>query len=83
MALDRRRVQTAVIDNADSELPVVLPMEAIELDDFRAHHAGQTYWCGVWLGGCGHQLFTKLYTDRACSLSSRACSGARARLSGS
>lgn len=66
MALDRRRVQTAVIGNADSELPVVLPMEAIELDDFRAHHAGQTYWCGVWLGGCGHQLFTKLYTDRAC-----------------
>ncbi|MGY1503737.1 hypothetical protein ACW4TU_45500 (plasmid) [Streptomyces sp. QTS52] len=66
MALDRRRVQTAVIGHADSELPVVLPMEAIELDDFRAHHADQTYWCGVWLGGCGHQLFTKLYTDRAC-----------------
>ncbi|MFF4732856.1 hypothetical protein ACFY3M_48055, partial [Streptomyces mirabilis] len=39
---------------------------AIELDDFRARHASQTYWCGVWLGGCGHQLFTKLYTDRAC-----------------
>lgn len=73
MALDRRRVQTAVIGQADSELPVVLPMEAIELDDFRAHHAGQTYWCGVRLGGCGHQLFTKLYTDRACSLSSTAC----------
>ncbi|MGW7647097.1 hypothetical protein [Streptomyces bobili] len=59
-------MQTAVIGHADSELPVVLPMEAIELDDFRAHQAGQTYWCGVWLGGCGHQLFTKLYTDRAC-----------------
>lgn len=66
MALDKRRVQTAVIGHADSELPVVLPMEAIELDDFRARHAGQTYWCGVWLGGCGHQLTTKLYTDRAC-----------------
>ncbi|WP_455356923.1 hypothetical protein [Streptomyces sp. SYSU K217416] len=66
MALDKRRVQTAVIGHADSELPVVLPMEAIELDDFRARRAGQTYWCGVWLGGCGHQLTTKLYTDRAC-----------------
>ncbi|MFH8738896.1 hypothetical protein [Streptomyces sp. NPDC017964] len=41
-------------------------MEAIELDDFRTRHAGQTYWCGMWLGGCGHQLTTKLYTDRAC-----------------
>ncbi|MGI5485064.1 hypothetical protein [Streptomyces lavendofoliae] len=59
-------MQTAVIGHADSELPVVLPMEAIELDDFRARHAGETYWCGVWLGGCGHQLTTKLYTDRAC-----------------
>ncbi|MFE7620565.1 hypothetical protein [Streptomyces sp. NPDC057496] len=66
MALDKRRVQTAVIGHADSELPVVLPMEAIELDDFRARHADETYWCGVWLGGCGHQLTTKLYTDRAC-----------------
>ncbi len=66
MALDKRRVQTAVIGNPDSELPVVLPMEAIELDDFRIRHANQTYWCGTWLGGCGHQLFTKLYTDRAC-----------------
>ncbi|MFH8485316.1 hypothetical protein [Streptomyces longisporoflavus] len=66
MALDKRRVQTAVIGHSDSELPVVLPMEAIEVGDFRTRHDGQTYWCGTWLGGCGHQLFTKLYTDRAC-----------------
>ncbi|MFD9794199.1 hypothetical protein ACFWXK_24985 [Streptomyces sp. NPDC059070] len=66
MAQDRRRVQTAVIGHADSELPVVLPMEAIELDDFRARHYGESYWCGMWLGGCGHELTTKLYTDRAC-----------------
>lgn len=66
MALDKRRVQTAVIGHADSEIPVVLPMEAIEVDDFRARHAGETYWCGVWLGGCGHQLTNKLYKDRAC-----------------
>ncbi|MFI6063182.1 hypothetical protein [Streptomyces sp. NPDC051286] len=66
MALDRRRVQTAVIGHAESEDPVVLPMEAIELDSFRERHTGQSYWCGVWLGGCGHQLTTKLYTDRSC-----------------
>lgn len=63
MALDKRRVQTAVIGHADSGLPVVLPIEAIELDGFRARHTDQTYWCGVRLGGCGHQLVTKLYTD--------------------
>ncbi|MET9669405.1 hypothetical protein ABZY19_29215 [Streptomyces sp. NPDC006475] len=71
MAPDKRRVQTAVIGHADSELPVVLPMEAIELDDFRARHADETYWCGVWLGGCGHQLTTKLYNDRACHFAHR------------
>ncbi|MFE7332322.1 hypothetical protein ACFU8W_47225 [Streptomyces sp. NPDC057565] len=66
MALDRRRVQTAVIGYAESEDPVVLPMEAIGLDNFRERHTGQSYWCGVWLGGCGHQLTTKLYTSRVC-----------------
>jgi competence protein CoiA-like protein len=66
MTLDKRRVQTAVIGDAESESPVVLPLEAIELDEFRHLHSGDTYWCGVWLGGCGQQLTTKLYTDRAC-----------------
>ncbi|MGW6563903.1 hypothetical protein [Streptomyces sp. NPDC054975] len=41
-------------------------MEAIELDAFRAHRDGHTFWCGVWLGGCGQQLTNKLYKDRAC-----------------
>ncbi|MFE2498831.1 hypothetical protein [Streptomyces scopuliridis] len=71
MALDKRRVQTAVTGDADSESPVVLPMEAIELDQFRQVHAGVTYWCGIWLGGCGHQLTTKLYVDRACHFAHR------------
>lgn len=48
-------------------------LEAIELDSFRDRHTGQSYWCGVWLGGCGHQLTTKLYTNRVCSLSSPVC----------
>lgn len=73
MAPDRRRVQTAVIGHAESEDPVVLPREATELDSFRERHSGQSYSSGGWLGGCGHQLTTKLYTDRSCSLSSSAC----------
>ncbi|WP_370424303.1 hypothetical protein AB8O64_36735 (plasmid) [Streptomyces sp. QH1-20] len=41
-------------------------MEAIELDAFRRVHEDDTFWCGNLLGGCGGQLTTKLYTDRAC-----------------
>ncbi|WP_432091478.1 zinc finger domain-containing protein [Streptomyces sp. NRRL F-5630] len=41
-------------------------MEAIELDAFRHVHEDDTFWCGTLLGGCGGQLTTKLYTDRAC-----------------
>ncbi|MFI0155898.1 zinc finger domain-containing protein [Streptomyces lydicus] len=44
----------------------MLPMEAIELDAFRRSHEDDTFWCGTLLGGCGGQLTTKLYTDRAC-----------------
>ncbi|MCX5434754.1 hypothetical protein OHU11_42000 (plasmid) [Streptomyces sp. NBC_00257] len=44
----------------------MLPMEAIELDAFRRAHEDDTFWCGTLLGGCGGQLTTKLYTDRAC-----------------
>jgi hypothetical protein len=38
-------------------------MEAIELDAFRRRYADHSFWCGTWLGGCGGQLTTKLYTD--------------------
>ncbi|MBE9499808.1 hypothetical protein IHE61_21535 [Streptomyces sp. GKU 257-1] len=41
-------------------------MEAIELDVFRRVHEDDSFWCGTLLGGCGGQLTTKLYTDRAC-----------------
>lgn len=63
---DRRQIQTAVLGGADSEEPLMLPMEAIELDAFRRAHEDDTFWCGTLLGGCGGQLTTKLYTDRAC-----------------
>ncbi|MFI1284335.1 hypothetical protein ACH4U5_26915 [Streptomyces sp. NPDC020858] len=44
----------------------MLPLEAIELNAFRRRHEGDTFWCGLLLGGRGVQLTTKLYTDRAC-----------------
>ncbi|MFF3358212.1 hypothetical protein ACFYWN_37655 [Streptomyces sp. NPDC002917] len=63
---DRRQIQTAVMGSADSEEPLMLPLEAIELDAFRRRHGDDTFWCGLLLGGCGGQLTTKLYTDRVC-----------------
>lgn len=62
-----------MLGSADSEDPLMLPMEAIELGAFRRHHEGDTFWCGTLLGGSGGQLTTKPYTDRVCSLSSSAC----------
>ncbi|MGW5866518.1 zinc finger domain-containing protein [Streptomyces sp. NPDC055239] len=66
MQRDRRQIQTAVLGSADSEEPLMLPLEAIELDAFRHRHEQHTFWCGLLLGGCGGQLTTKLYTDRVC-----------------
>ncbi|MFB6772789.1 hypothetical protein [Streptomyces sp. NPDC056337] len=63
---DRRQIQTAVLGGAGSEEPLILPLEAIELDAFRRRHEHDTFWCGLLLGGCGLQLTTKLYTDRVC-----------------
>ncbi|MER6739193.1 hypothetical protein ABT315_44095, partial [Streptomyces puniciscabiei] len=63
---DTRRIQTAVLGGAESEVPLLLPLEAIEVDAFRRRHEGDTFWCGLLLGGCGGQLATKLYTDRVC-----------------
>ena len=63
---DQRLVQTAVLGSAESDLPVMLPVTAVDVDRFRGDHVGQTFWCGRWLGGCGSRLTTKLYQDRVC-----------------
>ncbi|MFJ4917630.1 hypothetical protein [Streptomyces sp. NPDC088726] len=63
---DRRQIQTAVLGSTGSDEPLMLPLEAIELDAFRQRHEGDSFWCGLLLGGCGLQLTTKLYTDRVC-----------------
>ncbi|WP_369265104.1 hypothetical protein [Streptomyces sp. R35] len=60
---DRRQIQTAVLGSADSEEPLMLPLEPIEWDAFRWRYEHDMFWCGLPLGGCGVQLTTKLYTD--------------------
>jgi hypothetical protein len=59
---DTRRIQTAVLGHQESDEPLVLPLEAFELDVFRHLYREATFWCGVLLGGCGGRLTTKLYT---------------------
>ncbi len=44
---DKRQIQTAVLGSADSEEPLMLPLEAIELDAFRRRHEHDTFWCGL------------------------------------
>ncbi|MFM9373294.1 hypothetical protein [Streptomyces sp. Da 82-17] len=81
MTEDRRLVRTAVIGNEHSDVPVLLPLTAIEHLAFRKVHDGDTYWCGLLLGGCGAQLYDKLYTDgRVCHFQHKpAPSGERER----
>ncbi|MEV5796607.1 hypothetical protein [Streptomyces collinus] len=66
IAFDHRRVQTAVIGHANSDHPVILPMEADELDLWRNAHPTYTYWCGIQLGGCGGELSDRRYTEKVC-----------------
>ncbi|WP_051740833.1 hypothetical protein [Kitasatospora sp. MBT66] len=65
-AFDHRLVQTGVIGHASSEIPIILPMEAHELERWRKLHPSCTYWCGTKLGGCGRQLADRLYRDKVC-----------------
>ncbi|PBC94770.1 hypothetical protein BX281_2693 [Streptomyces sp. Ag82_O1-15] len=64
--LDHRLVQTAVIGDARSDHPVILPMEFTELEAWRRRHPNYTYWCGYELGGCGGRLMDRLYHDKVC-----------------
>ncbi|WP_328940256.1 hypothetical protein [Streptomyces sp. NBC_00250] len=41
---DRRQIQTAVLGSADSEEPLMLPLEAIERDAFRRRHEHYAFW---------------------------------------
>ncbi|MEV4963648.1 MULTISPECIES: competence protein CoiA family protein [Streptomyces] len=64
--LDYRLVQTAVIGDRNSDLPVILPMDPRELDLWRKAHPSYTYWCGLQLDGCGGELSDRRYTNKVC-----------------
>ncbi|MFI2470959.1 hypothetical protein ACH475_32050 [Streptomyces globisporus] len=72
MARDPRLIQTAVLDNPDSEDPVECPTEAEELLIFRRDHLERSLWCGTWLGGCGGELITRLCEDKVCHFAHKA-----------
>ncbi|MFJ6783514.1 hypothetical protein [Streptomyces yangpuensis] len=59
-------MQTAVIGHKNSDHPVILPMDAIELDQWRKAHPSYSYWCGIQLGGCGGELSDRRYTNKVC-----------------
>ncbi|MFC8956626.1 hypothetical protein ACFT8P_28975 [Streptomyces sp. NPDC057101] len=59
-------MQTAVIGHKDSDLPVILPMDADELDRWRKANPSRSYWCGLQLGGCGGELSDRRYTTKVC-----------------
>ncbi|MFF3733328.1 hypothetical protein ACFYXM_24180 [Streptomyces sp. NPDC002476] len=59
MGVDNRQIQTAVLEDPESDDPVVCPTDADELDEFREDFSETTFWCGVLLGGCGGQLLTR------------------------
>ncbi|SCE61463.1 hypothetical protein GA0115253_109485 [Streptomyces sp. Termitarium-T10T-6] len=63
---DHRLVQTGVIGHKDSDHPVILPMDAHELDLWRRAHPDYSYWCGTQLGGCGGELSDRRYTNKVC-----------------
>ncbi|MFD5079502.1 competence protein CoiA family protein [Streptomyces sp. NPDC058371] len=60
MSRDQRLVQTAVMGSAESEIPVLLPMQAEQARQYRQAHAEATFWCGQWLGGCRGRLTIKV-----------------------
>ncbi|MFD0375596.1 hypothetical protein [Streptomyces sp. NPDC127112] len=59
-------MQTAVIGHKNSDHPVILPMDAHELDLWRKAHPNYSYWCGTQLGGCGGELSDRRYTNKVC-----------------
>lgn len=63
---DHRRIQTAVIGSKNSDLAIILPMQAEELTNWRQKHPRYTYWCGTLLGGCGERLTDRLYCSKVC-----------------
>ncbi|KUO00715.1 competence protein CoiA family protein [Streptomyces resistomycificus] len=68
---DTRKVQTAVIGQADSDWPVFLPYDHDDFDRFMRGRTRDDFYCGVLLGGCGRKLTPKRYTEKKCHFAHR------------
>ncbi|WP_329625308.1 competence protein CoiA [Streptomyces sp. NBC_01255] len=68
---DTRKVQTAVIGRAGSDMPVFLPFEPDEFDTFMRGRSREDFYCGTLLGGCGKKLTARRYTQKKCHFAHR------------
>lgn len=68
---DTRKVQTAVIGQAESDWPVFLPYDHDDFDRFMRGRTRDDFYCGVLLGGCGRKLTPKRYTEKKCHFAHR------------
>ena len=68
---DTRKVQTAVIGQAESDWPVFLPYDHNDFDRFMRGRTRDDFYCGVLLGGCGKKLTPKRYTEKKCHFAHR------------
>ncbi|MGR6973901.1 hypothetical protein ACU639_30615 [Streptomyces cynarae] len=68
---DTRKVQTAVIGQAESDRPVFLPYDHDDFDRFMRGRTRDDFYCGVLLGGCGKKLTPKRYTGKKCHFAHR------------
>ncbi|MGW4041895.1 hypothetical protein [Streptomyces sp. NPDC004721] len=68
---DNRKVQTAVIGQAESDWPVFLPYDHDDFDRFMRSRTRDDFYCGVLLGGCGKKLTPKRYTEKKCHFAHR------------
>ncbi|MFD4015345.1 competence protein CoiA family protein [Streptomyces sindenensis] len=68
---DTRKVQTAVIGQAESDWPVFLPYDHDDFDTFMRGRTRHDFYCGVLLGGCGKKLTPKRYTGKKCHYAHR------------
>ncbi|MET9567136.1 hypothetical protein [Streptomyces tauricus] len=66
MDMDKRRIQTAVLGDPESDEPLICPTEISELDALLQETDGMQYYCGLLLGGCGGELIAKRCNHCVC-----------------
>ncbi|MFF2303170.1 competence protein CoiA family protein [Streptomyces sp. NPDC058128] len=68
---DTRKVRTAVIGRAGSDVPVFLPFDPDEFDTFMRGRTREDFYCGTLLGGCGKKLTARRCTHKKCHFAHR------------